>query len=65
MIMIDNSSQYSNHFQNINNNKKSYRQILVNPKNHSKIFEQIDMLQEDYQSLKSNSHQEILLRENY
>lgn len=66
MIMMDNFCQYPNNYQNLNYNTITpYKQILVNPKRHSKIFEQIDMLHEDYQSLKSNSYQEILLREQF
>lgn len=66
MIMIDNFCQYPNNYQNLNyNNIKSYKQILVTQKRHPKIFEQIDMLHEDYLSLKSNFRQEILLKEQF
>lgn len=66
MITIDNSYQHPTDYQNINYKRiKSYKQILVTQKKHPIIFEQIDMLNEDYRSLKSNSYYKNLLKEQF
>lgn len=66
MITMNNSCQYPSNYQNINYNKiKSYKQILVTQKKNPIIFEQIDMLYEDYLSLKNNSYHENLLKEQF
>ena len=63
---MDNSYQYPSDYQNTNFIKiKSYKQILVTQKKHPIIFEQIDMLNEDYRSLKSNSYYESLIKEQF
>ena len=66
MITLDNSYQHPNDYQNINFKRiKSYKQILVTQKKHPIIFEQIDMLNEDYRSFKSNSYYKNLLKEQF